>query len=1026
MVKPACDTCVVARRYCWFRAHHCSRWWERTQLFNTNIVLASPQRAAKRSLAYGLRLSCALSAILVLLSTSLALSVGQNKLPALTQVVSSIDTGLPHYDYAGAPDSWDPSVVQPPSRYLVRQLIYNGKLIDEIVVPGRPPANFKPIAVNVPRSNSPLGTVSLSNVPAFDWSYGCSATSAAMMMGYYDNSGYPNMYAGPTNGGVCPMNNSAWGAGECPLSATHQGYDGRNIKGHVDDYWRAYNNCSADPYVGNWSEHTWGECTGDYMGTNQSKYGNCDASTTFYNNTDGSPLYDYTGCEPSQKDGCHGMKAFAQSRGYQVSTNYSQYIYGYNGNTLGFTFAQFMTEIDEGRPVMIQVTGHSMVGYGYDSSSQTVYIHNTWDYNNYQMTWGGTYSGMQHYGVTVLRLTACTPPVSPTSASNNGPVCSGVNVTLTATRGSGTTLRWLTDSCTGASVGTGNNLVVFPTSTTTYYARWENGCGNSSCVTTTVTVNALSAPTNTFANPSTICAGGSSTLSATPGSGGDTIVWYSGSCGGTLAGTGTALSVSPTSTRVYYAKTKNSTAGCLSSSCASGVTVTVMQPPALRPVIAQDTTLCLGSGTNIQVIASENGVSYQLKTEAGASVGSPVAGTGSTINLPTDNLTTTTQFKVEATRSPCSVVTMSSHPTVTVNQPPAQKTVSAEAGTVCSGSGTNIQVASSDSGVSYQLKTEAGVAVGSSVTGTGSTINLPTGSLTTTTQFKVEATTSPCDPVTMTTDHPTVTVDTMPPSQPTIEVTPRYTNTTDVSVAFSGSVGGDFNRYEGQVDSGGYTTWTSPHTITVSGLTQGQHTVDVRSVDNCGNASSPASSTFAVDNIAPVINSVGVSPAMVAGGDAVHAVVDATDNVAVTSVTANGTALALSGASTWAGDIFALDLLGVHNVTIVANDAAGNSAANASATYKTAQIVGTSNKAAWQSVMDSACGIYLFKFWGRVAEIDDNYFTLSDGSGAPITVHAPGYKVKVLAGDYASARGILNIAGSARWIESAPGLITKY
>ena len=46
----------------------------------------------------------------------------------------------------------------------------------------------------------------LSDVPAFDWSYGCSATSAAMLFGYYDRVGYSNMYTGPEGGGVCPLN----------------------------------------------------------------------------------------------------------------------------------------------------------------------------------------------------------------------------------------------------------------------------------------------------------------------------------------------------------------------------------------------------------------------------------------------------------------------------------------------------------------------------------------------------------------------------------------------------------------------------------------------------------------------------------------------------------------------------------------------------------------------------------------------------------------------------------------------------
>ncbi len=280
----------------------------------------------------------------------------------------------------------------------------NGKSIDRMVVPGRRPPKVKMAVASVPRGIVALGANGLADVPAFDWSYGCSATSAAMMMGYYDNLDYTNMYTGPTNGGVCPMNNSTWGDGECPLSATHQGYDGRGIKGHVDDYWVSYGSPATDPWVGSWAEHTLGDCTGDYMGTNQSELNNSDGSTTFYNYTDGEPLYDYTACEPDRRDGCHGMRLFAESRGYWVEENFSQYIYGYDDNTKGFTFADYQAEIDAGRPVVIQVAGHSMLGTGYDTDTSLVYLHDTWDHNSHSMTWAGEYSGMEHYGVAVIRL----------------------------------------------------------------------------------------------------------------------------------------------------------------------------------------------------------------------------------------------------------------------------------------------------------------------------------------------------------------------------------------------------------------------------------------------------------------------------------------------------------------------------------------------------------------------------------------------------------------------------------------------
>jgi len=290
--------------------------------------------------------------------------------------------------------------------YLLETVVDDeGRELDVIIVPGRPP-EIKAAAVSLPEPNLAAGINILSNVPAFDWCYGCSATSAAMMFGYYDNSGYANMYTGPTNGGACPMDNSTWGSEECPLSATHQGKDGLATKGHVDDYWSAYGS-SIDPYHGVWAEHGYADCTADFMGTNQyHNWQNTDGSTTFFNYVDGSPLYDYSGCEPGgQRDGCHGIKLFVESRGYTVLANYNQYIYGHGSNpALGFTFEEYKAEIDAGRPVLIQVEGHSMLGYGYDDTEQTVYLHDTWDYGNHSMSWGGSYEGLQHYGVAVIVL----------------------------------------------------------------------------------------------------------------------------------------------------------------------------------------------------------------------------------------------------------------------------------------------------------------------------------------------------------------------------------------------------------------------------------------------------------------------------------------------------------------------------------------------------------------------------------------------------------------------------------------------
>jgi len=273
----------------------------------------------------------------------------------------------------------------------------------KVTIAGKPPSNYRaPVAH--PTDNS----IYLNNVPAFDWSFGCSATSAAMFAGYYDNMGFSNMYTGPTNGGVMPMDNSSWGTvvingetrSQCPLSATRNNVDGRTTNGHVDDYWIKYDNTDPDPYItGGWTQHTYGDCTGDYMKTNQSAFNNTDGATSFYFMNNGDPFsttYD--------DDGCFGFTQFIESRGYTVTSYFNQRIQGFNGNTAGFTFAQFQQAIDAGNPVLIHITGHTMLGIGYRTIGNIVYLHDTWDYNLHEMVWGGTYGGADHGSVSVIRL----------------------------------------------------------------------------------------------------------------------------------------------------------------------------------------------------------------------------------------------------------------------------------------------------------------------------------------------------------------------------------------------------------------------------------------------------------------------------------------------------------------------------------------------------------------------------------------------------------------------------------------------
>ena len=89
----------------------------------------------------------------------------------------------------------------------------DGTLIDEVIIngPPTPPPGFEieRQAVSLPEPDSAAGIKTLT-VPAFNWVFGCSSVSGAMIAGYYDRTGFPNMYTGPTNGGVMPLDNSSW------------------------------------------------------------------------------------------------------------------------------------------------------------------------------------------------------------------------------------------------------------------------------------------------------------------------------------------------------------------------------------------------------------------------------------------------------------------------------------------------------------------------------------------------------------------------------------------------------------------------------------------------------------------------------------------------------------------------------------------------------------------------------------------------------------------------------------------------
>jgi len=79
----------------------------------------------------------------------------------------------------------------------------------------------------------------------------------------------------------------------------------------------------------------------------------------------------------------------------------------------------------------------------------------------------------------------------------------------------------------------------------------------------------LPTPTNPLATPASVCSGSSAALSVANPAPGIVIDWFTGSCGGTLIGTGNPFNVTPAATTTYFARARNPSSGATSDACAA-------------------------------------------------------------------------------------------------------------------------------------------------------------------------------------------------------------------------------------------------------------------------------------------------------------------------------------------------------------------------------------------------------------------------------------------------------------------------
>ncbi|MDG2227432.1 MAG: gliding motility-associated C-terminal domain-containing protein [Flavobacteriales bacterium] len=235
--------------------------------------------------------------------------------------------------------------------------------------------------------------------------------------------------------------------------------------------------------------------------------------------------------------------------------------------------------------------------------------------------------------VTITVDQFSTDPLSITPSSAN--ICLGQSAVLTIDGGSlGTAANWewYQGSCGGGYIGSGNTIGVTPGVTTTYFARAEGVCGNTICLSQTITVGVGAAdPTSASLSVNNICPGDTTELSVTgpvldPGY---TWVWYTGACGAVPVGVGTNLDVMPTVTTTYYVRAVGT---CGQTNCVS-VTVDVLSAAIMADGITSDNNyFCTGDSAILEVYGGTIVAGSDWTWYENSCGGLPI-GTGATITV---------------------------------------------------------------------------------------------------------------------------------------------------------------------------------------------------------------------------------------------------------------------------------------------------------------------------------------------------------------------------------------------------------
>ncbi|RYU91397.1 gliding motility-associated C-terminal domain-containing protein [Mucilaginibacter terrigena] len=303
---------------------------------------------------------------------------------------------------------------------------------------------------------------------------------------------------------------------------------------------------------------------------------------------------------------------------------------------------------------------------------------------------------------TKATVTVNPRPSKPGVAAANVTVCNGSPATLTVQNPeAGVTYNWYTAATGGTLAYTGATVTTDPvTANTSYYVEAANtatGCTNNGGRTrVNITVSGeVNAPVLS-ATTTSVCSGGTVTISVNNPVAGQQYNFYTAATGGTLVFTGTSYTINNVSADVsYFVEAASGT--CTSATrTRTDITVTTAPTPPQVQAPAGGLTACDGSDVTISISNPQPDLVYRWYS---AATGGTLLYTGTEY---TTSITATKTFYVEAASAGNCNPSTRTPVTVTVSPLPPDPTVESASVTVCPGSNATLRVTSPQAGITYR------------------------------------------------------------------------------------------------------------------------------------------------------------------------------------------------------------------------------------------------------------------------------------------------------------------------------------